>query len=386
MTERPPHPPNPTRRAFLKGSGLALAGTLTGLAVGSAGCGPASDSPAYQYWRRKEKGGLTDQEYIVMCGTLAANAHNTQPWKLRLGQDRIEILADSPRHLGAADPRRRLMAMGVGCALENMRVAAESLGYRALADVQADRAVHDNGLCAVLHIARAGNPNRHPWFDALFLRRTTRTAFEDAPIPSDFRESLLAACTFPGLGISWREGAAARRPVSDVVSQAVRRFLGDDQRHRDGMRWFRITRREWEEKGDGISIFTSDVSLIVKQWVEWIATPEDLLGESFKEGEIEYVDRTSAATPLWGLVWSERAHPAACLRAGQVAERVYLEATARGYAVCPVSYPTELAETVPGLRQAFGLGADVDPLWLFRVGRAPRLEKSVRRHLGDVIV
>jgi hypothetical protein len=54
--------------------------------------------------------------------------------------------------------------------------------------------------------------------------------------------------------------------------------------------------------------------------------------------------------------------------------------------VCPVSYPTELEEMAGGLRQAFGLGPDADPLFLFRLGHAPRLARSVRRDLHEVIV
>jgi nitroreductase len=277
------------------------------------------------------------------------------------------------------------MAMGLGCALENMRVAAESLGYRAIVEAEADAAVEADGRCASLRLSRAGTPSRHPWLDALFLRQTTRTAFEDAPVPREVRDALLATCSFPALGMSWSLGLHRRRRVSDIAGRSVRLFLADDRRHRDGMRWFRITRREWEQTGDGISIFTSDASVAVKQWVEWFATREDLLGQRFKDGEIDYVDRTSAATPLWGLVWSQGAHPTACLEAGQVAERVYLEATARGYAICPMSYPTELAESLPALREAFGLAPSAIPLWLFRVGRAPRLERSVRRRLGEVI-
>jgi nitroreductase len=376
-----------SRRRFIKTSGVAAAGALAGLAGVRATHADREDGPAFQYWRQKEKGGLSDQEYIVMCGVLAANPHNTQAWKFHLTPGGIQVLSDPTRHLGAADPRRRLMVMGLGCAVENMTVAAESLGYAAtVTRLQSDDALRREGGSLVLRLERAGRTGRHPWFDAIFSRQTTRRPFDTATvIPASFRESLAAACAAPGTGLAWLGGGSSDSLVA-LVRQSVRDFLSVDARHRDGMKWFRQTRREWEAKRDGIAIFTSDASLVVKEWVEWFATAEDVMGDSFKQGEIAFVDRVAPATPLWGLVWSKRDDPSACFQAGRTAERVYLEAAARGYAVCPVSYPTELAEMTGGLRGAFRLGADADPLFLFRLGHAPRLARSVRRDLDDVIV
>jgi nitroreductase len=376
-----------SRRRFLKTSGLAAAGTVAGLAAVRAAHQDREDSAAYQYWRQKEKGGLSDQEYVVMCGVLAANPHNTQAWKFHVQPAGIQIFSDPARHLGAADPRRRLMVMGLGCAVENMAVAAGSLGYAATVDqLQPDAALRTEGGSLILRLDRTGTDRRHPWFDAIFSRQTTRRPFDTASvIPTSFRESLAAACALPGGGLAWRAGAAGDS-LATLVQHSVRQFLSVDQRHRDGMKWFRRSRREWEEKRDGISMCTSDASLVVKEWVEWFATTEDVMGDSFKAGEIAFVDRTAPATPLWGLVWSGRSDPHACFHAGRAAEKVYLEAAARGYAVCPVSYPTELAEMAGGLREAFGLGADADPLFLFRLGKAPRLVRSVRRDLDAVMV
>ncbi len=376
-----------SRRRFLKTSGLAATGALAGLAGVRAGHSDREDGPAFEYWRQKEKGGLSDQEYIVMCGVLAANPHNTQAWKFHLTPDAIQILSDPTRHLGAADPRRRLMVMGLGCAVENMTVAAESLGYAAtVSDLQPDAALRRQGGSLLLRLDRTGRAARHPWFDAIFSRQTTRRPFDSATvIPDSFRESLAAACAGPRTGLAWLGGAASD-PLVALVRQSVRRFLSVDARHQDGMKWFRRSRREWEEKRDGIAICTSDASLVVKEWVEWFATTEDVMGDRFKQGEIAFVDRTAPATPLWGMVWSRRDDPSACFRAGRAAEKVYLEAAARGYAVCPVSYPTELEEMSGGLREAFGLGPDADPLFLFRLGHAPRLARSVRRDLHEVIV
>ena len=132
--------------------------------------------------------------------------------------------------------------------------------------------------------------------------------------------------------------------------------------------------------------FTGDAPAYIKQWVEWFASQEDLLGDDFKQGEIDSVDRMAPATPLWGLVYADAASANARFEAGRMAERVYLEAAARGYAVQPMCYATEVAASAAKLRARVGLPGAAEPLFLFRVGKADLVSKSVRRKLSDVLV
>ncbi len=61
---------------------------------------------------------------LVAAGILASNPHNTQPWIFRVTDTQIDILADTRRHLGTFDPYLREMHLGLGCAVENMALAA----------------------------------------------------------------------------------------------------------------------------------------------------------------------------------------------------------------------------------------------------------------------
>src|SRR5688500_12192416 len=117
-----------SRRQLLKGAANTLVlGALAPPLL--SGCN-LTNGPAYDAWRQKQKGALTDLEYIAQCGTLAASPHNTQPWKFRLLGNRIQVFADRERHLGHADRERRMMLIAVGAAIENMCVAAGQLGYQ----------------------------------------------------------------------------------------------------------------------------------------------------------------------------------------------------------------------------------------------------------------
>ena len=56
-------------------------------------------------------------------------AHDSQPWIFRLAPSRIDLYADTARNLGSIDPLQREMHLSLGCALENLLIAARAGGF-----------------------------------------------------------------------------------------------------------------------------------------------------------------------------------------------------------------------------------------------------------------
>jgi hypothetical protein len=67
---------------------------------------------------------------LVRCASLAASSHNTQPWKFRLDGDAISILPDFSRRCPVVDPDDHHLWVSLGCATENLLLAAQSVGLR----------------------------------------------------------------------------------------------------------------------------------------------------------------------------------------------------------------------------------------------------------------
>ncbi|HBW34687.1 twin-arginine translocation signal domain-containing protein [Desulfosporosinus sp. BICA1-9] len=112
------------RRNFLKGSAiissLAVAGGFWRAAEN--GVFSTGKGPAYTAWETSFNG----LEGLVNAAILAANAHNAQPWLFKLGNSTIDLKADTGRNLGPVDPYLREMYISLGCALENLIVAAKA--------------------------------------------------------------------------------------------------------------------------------------------------------------------------------------------------------------------------------------------------------------------
>src|SRR5688500_2606757 len=91
-----------------------------------------SDGTALEIWNRNELGrARVDSSSLVRCATLAASSHNTQPWKFRHEGNGIIILPDPSRRCPEVDPDDHHLFASLGCATENLALAAEAAGLRA---------------------------------------------------------------------------------------------------------------------------------------------------------------------------------------------------------------------------------------------------------------
>ena len=68
---------------------------------------------------------------IIHYATLAPSGHNTQPWKFSIKNNSILIYPDYSRRLPIVDPDDHALFISLGCALENLIIAANHMGYSA---------------------------------------------------------------------------------------------------------------------------------------------------------------------------------------------------------------------------------------------------------------
>src|SRR6516162_8048010 len=118
---------NMNRRIFLKTSGAILVVVVGGGVYRAVDQGvfASGQGIAYEPWKNW-RDGTTSPERIVRAGILAANPHNSQPWHFRINEQAVDLYADYSRQIGVIDPLRREMHIGLGCAVENMILAAQA--------------------------------------------------------------------------------------------------------------------------------------------------------------------------------------------------------------------------------------------------------------------
>ncbi|WP_240481000.1 hypothetical protein [Ectothiorhodospira sp. BSL-9] len=71
---------------------------------------------------------------LISFAVRAPSGHNTQPWQFSVEQDTIRIYPDLSRRLPVVDPDNHALFISLGCALENLVVAASQHGLAASVD------------------------------------------------------------------------------------------------------------------------------------------------------------------------------------------------------------------------------------------------------------
>ena len=98
-------------------------------------------------------------KFLLRYAILAPSSHNTQPWKFSIGEDEIRIFVDKTRWLKVADSDQRELHVSIGCALENLLIAAEHFGYALQVTYFPEPGNEE--LAAVVCDSRRGNKLRH---------------------------------------------------------------------------------------------------------------------------------------------------------------------------------------------------------------------------------
>jgi hypothetical protein len=304
----------------------------------------------------------TDSEklgFLVRYALLAPSTRNTQPWTFVVRADAVEMHLDDTRWQRVADADKREMFISLGCALENLLIAATHFGYRAAADYLSG--VDDHTPVVRVRLeghGRLPTAPPDPRFKVLTHRHTHHGVYDGSPVEPEHLAALSEACTEPGLRIQWVTSDAGRAQVDALVMRADAVLLANPEyRH---------------ELGEliGTGVFGTPWLLAT---VGRFAVSHLMPASSFSKAD----HRVLMSSPAIGVICAPANTHQAHVRVGQVLERIYLAVTLRGLNLQP-----ETADALAGLLPDHGCV----PLQPFRLGHAspPRVH-TPRRSLEEVL-
>ena len=71
----------------------------------------------------------SDIKEILRYAAMAPSGHNTQPWLFSIEKNVITMHPDYSKRLPVVDPDDHALFISLGCALENLIIAARHYGY-----------------------------------------------------------------------------------------------------------------------------------------------------------------------------------------------------------------------------------------------------------------
>jgi Nitroreductase family len=251
--------------------------------------------------------------YLLRYAILAPSSHDSQPWRFSVVQNTVELRPDFRRWLREADPDRRELHISLGCALENLLIAAERFGFGH--EVVYPAGGRTGAPAASVTLLAEGTPSScRPavLFETITTRATNRGRYERRPVPADAAAQLRECAVDDGVGLFLTDDPEIRRQVRELVVRADRQLFSN-------------------------AAWRFDAAVL-------------------------------ASTPFVGLLHSTRDDRESRIRVGQAFERLTLMAACRGLSTQPLSHIVELPEMRRSLQVL--LPDRAYPQQPFRVGYA----------------
>jgi len=381
------------RRTLLRGAGATLV-LVAGGGVWRAwdqGLLASDRGPAYEPWTRWQAEAADGALGLLRAAILAANPHNSQPWLFRVTSERIDLFADTRRNLGAIDPYLREMYTGVGCALENLTLAARAAGYAPAVTLLPDPA-------STAHAARIelspGPKDVSVLYRAIPERHTNRGPYDGARAISADVAAALTAVAGDDARIILFTNRGERERAGAVIVRATEAVIADRAQGDATSRWERFHWRQVQRHRDGITIDATVRPAAMRAAAKmlpplsreqndrfWLTATQAQLASAAAIGIVTVADPDAARDRL---------------RGGRAWQRLHLWATAHGLAAQPHNQPTERAdrERMLNIAPTFGralaelIGDDRRrALMTFRLGYPTESAlPSPRRPVTDVLL
>lgn len=306
--------------------------------------------------------------FLLRYAVLAPSSNNTQPWQFSVTEEEIRVFPDKSRWLMVGDPDQRELYLSIGCALENLLIAAENFGFAP--NVHYYEGAPDEPVVRVA-LARGGIPSplrTHELFRAIPRRQTNHGVYDGKPVAPEALDRIVQSGVEDGVRL-WLTGVAEdKREFHELLVRA------------DAIQFANPAFRE--ELGHWLGEGAFGTPWLLAKIGELAVTHVNAVGRASSRHDA----RVLMSSPILGILSTRGKDRVAQVRAGQALERIYLMATHLGLAIQPVSQILEVPETRVALHQGLPQGAGVaqQP---FRLGHAERQKgHTPRRPVESMLI
>lgn len=362
-----------TRRKLVIGTGAAAIAGAAGYPM-LTGAGTAYRDAVRQSWAAKSPSQTGEFDYLVHYATLAANSHNTQPWIFSEVGKTVVIRPDMGRATPAADPDHHHLYASLGCAAENLSLAAMAAGSRTSANFNPD----GDGAVEIDRIA--GRAEQEALFGAILERQCTRSEYDGRTVSASDIAQLEAAAKVDGCTLI---AIPDRDRIEQLLALAItaNTIQVEDAKFTEELKqWLRFNGGQAAETRDGLySACAGNPSL--PPFLGRIMF--DLLFSAGSENDkLAKQLRSSAGLAVFVTERDDKAH---WVQSGRSYQRFALRATTLGIRHAFVNQFVDIPTVRAEFSKVLGIGNQRADL-VVRYGYAPAMPRSLRRPIGEVIV
>ena len=272
--------------------------------------------------------------FVVAHAVLAPSAGNTQPWRFRWSRDRLVCTVAPTHHWMLLDFEGAATHVAFGAAIENLVIAARSIGLAADVVLFPSADV----VCEIRLVREGGR--RDDGVDLIRRRVTNRRIGTPVPIEPRTLQALADATAAAGARLDLIEDRDALDRIGAIVGAGDRMQMLGPVMHRELVGELRLTRDQVAATRDGLDLATLELPPADAAGLHVIARPEVAARLRALGGGATFERRSRlafASASAAGLFTIAGTDAQAYFARGRAVQRAWLAATGGGLAVQPHS-------------------------------------------------
>ncbi len=318
-----------------------------------------------------------DFNFLVEYAIKAPSGHNTQPWKFKKTQDGIIIHPDFKRALPVVDADNHALYISLGCALENLVIAASNKGYECIVNYPTKS---DVGITVKLKSFGTESNLKNNLFDYIATRQVNRSNYSTNYVNESELNKLRSSFNFEGISIILLNGRENFEHIVPLIIEGNNLQFQNKQFVHELTSWFRYSKVEAEKKKDGL--WTSTMGLPNMGRLVGNFVMKNFVTSKSEANRLNKILRHTAGLAIF---ISDSNDIKSWINTGRAFQRFGLTASMLGISHAHLNMPCEEISVRQKLAKVLGL-ENKHPLLLIRYGYSEKMPYSYRRNIEEVII
>jgi hypothetical protein len=312
---------------------------------------------------------------LIRYASKAPSGHNTQPWMFSMEENSIIIHPDFSRALSVVDSDNHALYISLGCALQNLIVAANQYGYEIEVKLK-------NENCSSIRVdfTKSSSVAHSDLFYCITKRQITRSPYSHVKLSDSEINELFSEKQKDGIHVKLFLEKNEIDGLMPFIIEASNLQFNNRLFVNELVEWIRFSKNEAMMKSDGIWSATMGLPNISHWMGDFIM--KKLVSCKSEAKRWKNIVLHSAGLALFSV---EKNDPEHWIRLGQAFQQFGLKATKMNIKHSHVNMPCEELAIRQKLIQHFHMDG-LTPLLLIRFGFAEPMPYSLRRNLNELII
>lgn len=316
----------------------------------------------------------TDFIQIASYASKAPSGHNTQPWKFHITDGTITVLPNLEVALPVVDRNNRELFISLGCAIENLCIAASHFGYTT-------HIIECSIKAIILELTKNDLTIEDSLFHQIEKRQTNRNIYNGNKISDGILQQLQSIPKENGIQFYFTE---INTPFANTITQYIMKGneiqMADIAFKNELLSWMRFNKKQVEATHNGLSYLVFGNPPLPRI----LARP--IVSLFLKPNAQNKSDRKKIDSSSHFVVCTTKQDTIEeWINLGRTLQRFLLKVTEIGISYAFLNQPCEVAALAFDLREKLPVNKE-HPTLIMRIGYAKQIPYSPRKKIETLLV